>query len=132
MACQNGAKQIISAIHIFSKVSVHCKGRTVFTREQQSSVFKTAYEELLVHLTTLRSHGNFKAALVSAGCVRKIHYIQKPWSFELKKRGSGTVATGMKESVHSPRPAILYFDDSWRVRGHGSIDFHRSYPGGRK
>ncbi|CAN0204088.1 unnamed protein product, partial [Ascophyllum nodosum] len=51
----------------------------------QASVFKAAYEELPVHVTTLRTLGNFKAALLGAGCVRKIHGIQKPRSFELKR-----------------------------------------------
>ncbi|CAN0278561.1 unnamed protein product, partial [Ascophyllum nodosum] len=42
------------------RISIHCKGRNVFTREQQASVFKAAYEELPVHVTTLRTLGNFK------------------------------------------------------------------------
>ena len=89
--------------NIFSRISIHCKSRNVFTREHQASVFKAAYEELPVHVTTLRTLGNFKAALLGAGCVRKIHGIQKPRSFELKRMGSDAVTVGMKEYMHSPR-----------------------------
>ena len=97
-------KLSFSALLIFfQRVSVHCKGRTVFTRQQQSGFFKVAYEKLRVHLTTLCSLRNFKAALVGAGCVRKVPGIQKPRSFELKKRGSEAVVMGMKEYMHSPR-----------------------------
>ena len=50
-----------------SRVSVLCKGRAVFTREQQAS-FKAAYEALRVHVPTFRSHGNLKPALVGPCC----------------------------------------------------------------
>lgn len=79
------------------------KDCTVFTREQQAAIFRASCEELPVHVTTLRSLGNFKGAFLGAGRVYKVPNITVPRSFELMRDGPNVVRLGMKENIHSSR-----------------------------
>ena len=83
------------------RISHACRGSTFFTREQLAIILRGAYKDLTVNVTTLRSLGNFKEALVGAGRVCKIRGITIPRSFELTRYGPNAVRVGMKEFMHS-------------------------------
>ena len=124
----------LCAIFIFfSRVSVLCKGRTVFIKEQRASVFKAASEALPVHVPTFRSHGNFKPALVGARCrlCAEDFWHSKTAVIRAEEEDGIGRGHGGHKRVHA-QPAMLWFDDSWRVRGYGSIALQGWYPGGQK
>ena len=85
-----------------ARLSTYCKGRNIFTRDQQAEAFSCAYKDLPVHTTTLRNLGNFKGVFHSTGRMHKIHGVTRPRSFELRRDGPFQVLLGMKEYMHSP------------------------------
>ena len=75
------------------------KGRNIFTRSQQSTIFKAAYRKVPVSCVCLRNLGNFKALFHAT--TKKIPNITKPRSFLIERR-DGEVRVLFKEFMHSP------------------------------
>lgn len=107
---------------IIRRFAVGVRGRNIFTRSQQSSIFKAAYQQVPVNCTCLRNLGNFKVLFHTT--TKKIPNITKPRAFLIERR-DGEVHVSFKQYMHSPEWTGMYRDGRFSA----SAPSHRVFIG---